>query len=184
LEFKSLFGDSKKCLNIYDWSSGHSCLPKDALHISKINRGPGCNRKEKLIIRNNWFIRTGNLNAQSMHFQSNDVLYINIAKGTKMSSGMVEAKDFGKGYVIHANDASIDNSLKGAEQILAERNILFSTGGWKREKRRREINIYKKKVRDKYEEDKHDLDRLLALLSFTRKEEVVCELRQIQCGCC
>jgi hypothetical protein len=55
-EFDIIFPD-KDALDIYDNSSGHNCMARDALNVSKLNLGVG--RKNPVIIRNGYYLQDG-----------------------------------------------------------------------------------------------------------------------------
>ena len=59
-------------LDIYDNSSGHNCMEKDALNIEKLNFGVG--GKIKVIIRPGHYMKDGALVQQSMYFEAGDTL--------------------------------------------------------------------------------------------------------------
>ncbi len=67
--------------DIYDNSSGHGCMAKDALNIDKLNISPGMNRKTDVIIRDGFYTVQGALKVQSFFFRVGDTLKVTIKMG-------------------------------------------------------------------------------------------------------
>ena len=83
-------GGNKAALDIYDNSSGHNCMAKDALNSDKLNIGVG--GKNKVIIRPGHYTKDGALVHQSMYFEAGDTLHVEVKRGTKINKGETESK--------------------------------------------------------------------------------------------
>jgi hypothetical protein len=81
------FPDVVTC-DVYDNSTGHGCMAKDALSTDKINLKPGYARKGQFCCRPGYHKdhATGARTYQSMKFKAGDILAIDIKKDAKLSN--------------------------------------------------------------------------------------------------
>ena len=89
LEFLHEFHPEVAACDIYDNSSGHSCMAKDALNIDKLNMSPGMNRKTDVIIRDGYYMDNGTKITQHFFFKVGDTLRVAIKMGAALKKVIV-----------------------------------------------------------------------------------------------
>ena len=185
LEFDIMFPD-KDALDIYDNSSGHNCMAKDALSVSKLNIGIG--GKNAVNIRNGYYLQDGNEVQQSMFFKVGDFLHNKVKRSTECYNHVAKVvirttADHAIGEVI-AQESELVGVVKGIVQVLEERRVQFNrNAGCVQEKHINDIRKARKAAVKAWEEDKNSRDKRIALLTFDLPQEVVAVARMIPCNC-
>lgn len=100
---------------VYDNSSGHDCMPLDALTIAKININPGHNRKHGVNIRQGWYLDAqGKKCSQSMFFKVGDTFHVPINDKHKIDFEKVAKRSYPAGHVVTEKEKELVGVLKGS----------------------------------------------------------------------
>jgi hypothetical protein len=89
LEFLHEFHPEVAACDIYDNSSGHGCMAKDALNIDKLNISPGMNRKTDVLIRDGYYTIDETKIVQNLFFEIGDTLRVVIKIGAALKKVII-----------------------------------------------------------------------------------------------
>lgn len=176
-------------IDIYDNSSGHGCLPCNALVVTgKVNKFCGFARKNPLRIRDTYYIKANDPNQQpieqSFYFCVGDtILQKDITEKYSLRNGVCASKCYPTGYVITSDDHELIGTAKGAVQVLLERGINVDLCTCEKTKLRNKLNEQRKECWEEWNEDKQNEIKLLALMSLPDKDEVTNMVSQTPCNC-
>ena len=180
-------GGNKAALDIYDNSSGHNCMARDALNSEKLNIGVGC--KNKVIIRPGNFVKDGALVQQSMYFKAGDTLYVEVKRGTTINKAGIAGRIVNnhlRGSVL-GDDLELIGVLKGVKQVLEERGIRNSTApgksGCQQEKVRQKANDECRRLLKDWDDERDNHAKRLLFHTYPKQEDVILQSKLTPCSC-
>lgn len=181
-------GEPVQVVDIYDNSTNHGGLPKNALVVrDKINKFCGYARKVPLEIKDGWFMSDAVKVDQSMRFKVGDIILDPIKNGKVVKFDGVKLQNaYPLNYRIIGNsdDSELIDVPKGAVQLLKERKVVYDCrGGCGKEDKRKELCEPRKQCLEAWNNDKNNDDKLFALLSLPDKEQCSYLVSSVTCCC-
>ena len=163
-------------------------MAKDALNVDKLNIGVG--GKNKVTIRDGYYLDNGIRVKQSMYFKAGDTLHMEVKRHTDCyKEGVIGHKTtvgYQKNTVIGENHELI-GVLKGAKQVLEERGINYSKAPGeatcKQVKMRNSANAERKRLFNEWDADRENQVKRLMFLTYPKQEDVVHQSKAVQCSC-